>query len=105
VISFLIFSALVMAATDKNNIEDYDNRSTIAIFFKALYFVLLGYVSGGAVNGPASVPGRTAAIGFGFFVLITLASYTANLATILVSKSTGNGIQSIEQVNRSLGAP
>jgi len=43
------------------------------------------------------VPGRLAAVGFGWFLLITIASYTANLASILVaSQQAVNYITSID---------
>uniref|UniRef100_A0A7S0WG46 Ionotropic glutamate receptor C-terminal domain-containing protein n=1 Tax=Hemiselmis tepida TaxID=464990 RepID=A0A7S0WG46_9CRYP len=96
VISFLIFAAIVMTVTDARNRDDYENGAALARISKSLYFSFSGYVTGGNVNSPASVPGRLAALGFGFFVLITLASYTANLATILVAKSSTQGIASVE---------
>jgi hypothetical protein len=55
------------------------------------------YVSASPVNTPTSVPGRLAAVGFGWFLLITIASYTANLASILVSsRKAENYITSID---------
>lgn len=55
------------------------------------------YVSASPVNTPTSVPGRLAAVGFGWFLLITIASYTANLASILVSNQKAvNYITSID---------
>ena len=43
-----------------------------------------------------STPALFAQLGYGFFVLITISSYTANLATILVAKSNKQGISSIQ---------
>ena len=57
----------------------------------------MGYVGGGPQNNPTSVPGRLATIGFGWFLLILMSSYTANLASILVAKTGGgNSIQNIQ---------
>eukprot|EP00281_Chroomonas_sp_CCMP1168_P003090 CAMPEP_0206255184 /NCGR_PEP_ID=MMETSP0047_2-20121206/24106_1 /ASSEMBLY_ACC=CAM_ASM_000192 /TAXON_ID=195065 /ORGANISM="Chroomonas mesostigmatica_cf, Strain CCMP1168" /LENGTH=788 /DNA_ID=CAMNT_0053681555 /DNA_START=61 /DNA_END=2427 /DNA_ORIENTATION=- len=97
VIGFLLFAAFVMVMTDSHNLDDYANERLGAKLAKSLYFSFSGYVAGGSQNAAASVPGRLATIGFGWFVLITLASYTANLATILVKRSSVNGgINSIQ---------
>jgi len=93
---FLLFSAAVMMITDGHNMDDYNNQSFTSKVWKSLYFSFAGYVQGGSANLPASVPGRLATIGFGFFVLITLASYTANLATILVTKGSATGLTSAQ---------
>jgi hypothetical protein len=56
------------------------------MYCKAVYLNFLAYVSASPCNTPTSVPGRLAAVGFGWFLLITIASYTANLASILVAQ-------------------
>jgi hypothetical protein len=43
------------------------------------------------------VPARIAALGFGFFCMITLTSYTANLATLLVTRARASGISSLQE--------
>jgi len=93
---FLIFSAFVMMVTDGHNMDDYENQNMVSKLFKSLYYSFAGYVGGGSANSPASVPGRLATVGFGFFVLITLASYTANLATILVTRGSATGLTSAQ---------
>ena len=63
-----MLSAFVLAFTDGANNDDFENRSRTAVLFKSLFFVFMGFVSGGNANAPASVPARVATIGFGFFV-------------------------------------
>jgi hypothetical protein len=63
---------------------------------KSLYITWFGLFSGGPQNSPQTLPARFSQLGYGFFVIIALASYTANLATILVAKSQKNGITSID---------
>mmetsp|Transcript_32411 Transcript_32411/g.81669 ORF Transcript_32411/g.81669 Transcript_32411/m.81669 type:complete len:512 (+) Transcript_32411:120-1655(+) len=92
-----------MAVTDGHNTRDYSHQGKLPVTIKALYFAFAGYVKGGAANSPLSVPGRLANLGFGFFVLITLASYTANLTTVLVSRGSISGIASMKDaIDRGL---
>jgi len=48
------------------------------------------------MNSPVAAPARIAHMGYGFFILVILSSYTANLAAILVAKSDKQGINTIE---------
>ena len=73
--------------TDLSNDEDFENHHYYARYFKGLYLMILSYVKGGPENNPASVPARISSLGFGFFCMIVLTSYTANLASLLVAKA------------------
>ena len=55
-----------------------------------------GFFSASVVNNPRSTPGLLAQLGYGFFVLIIVASYTANLATILMARSERQAINNIQ---------
>eukprot|EP00802_Teleaulax_amphioxeia_P007908 Tamp_07916.p1 GENE.Tamp_07916~~Tamp_07916.p1 ORF type:complete len:713 (+),score=98.31 Tamp_07916:42-2141(+) len=106
--AFLLFSALVTFLTDSvmdigdefedhEDSDDFDNPTLLGRYTKAVYLNTLGWVSAGPVNNPTSVPARLAALGFGWFVLIIIATYTANLAAILFeSKGSGDGINSLQ---------
>ena len=68
-----------------------------------MYLAFGGYFEGGKAHDPKSAPALLAQIGYGFFVLIIIASYTANLATILVTKSnTQGGVTSIQVMMSSV---
>jgi hypothetical protein len=106
--AFIAFASFVTFLTDTvfdlgdmyepgGDAGDFQNPTKIGRYFRALQLNLLGYVGGGPQNNPSSVPGRLAALGFGWFLLILMSSYTANLASILVAKTGGgNSIQNIE---------
>jgi len=95
ILGFLVFNAAVYMATEPADGVDFNSPSASSRLSKSLYLSLLGFVSGGAGTSARSVPARVATLGFGFFVLITLASYTANLASLLVLQETNNAISSI----------
>jgi hypothetical protein len=96
VVGFLLFSGFVNMLADNKNQDDFENPSKFARVFKSIFLSFGGYFAGGSVNNPSSAPARVAQLGYGFFILIILASYTANLATILVAKSSKRGINSIQ---------
>jgi hypothetical protein len=105
--AFIVFASFVTFLTDTvfdvgdifepgREDGDFQNPTKIGRYFRALQLNVLGYVTCGPQNNPSSVPGRLAAIGFGWFLLILMSSYTANLASILVAKTGGgNSITSI----------
>lgn len=109
--AFLIFTAFVTLLADsildvgdaldvgkdwKPN--DFENDHTVSQFAKCVYLSFMGYVSCGPANTPSSVPARLAAVGFGWFLLVFMASYTANLASIFTITQSRNEINSIEDV-------
>ena len=97
IILYIFLSALVTAITDMANEEDFENQSSyVARYLKSLYLNFLGYLTGGPANTPQSVPARIGTMGFGFFTMIVLTSYTANLASLLVAQASRNTIASID---------
>ena len=96
IIAYVAFSALVTAITDTHNLDDFENPGFVPRYFKSFFLNATGYVKGGPENSPKSVPARVATWGFGFFCMIVLTSYTANLASLLVAQRTANTIDSIE---------
>jgi hypothetical protein len=97
IVGYILLSAWVAAFTDLSNDEDFENHHYYARYAKSLYLMVLSYVKGGPENNPASVPARISSLGFGFFCMIVLTSYTANLASLLVTKAGRNSITSIEE--------
>jgi len=59
---------------------------------KSLWMSLMGYVSGGATSSTTTWPGRFILLGFGWFVYISVSSYTANLASFMISQSSAIGL-------------
>ena len=98
ILVYIFLSALVTFVTDLHNEEDFENQTSYLVrLIKSVYLNSLGYLTGGPANNACSVPGRVATLGFGFFCMITLTTYTANLATLLVTSTKSNAIGSIEQ--------
>lgn len=52
----------------------------------------MGYVSGGAAHKSTSWASRFIVFGFGIFIYVSVASYTANLASFMITVATPNGI-------------
>eukprot|EP01001_Neometanema_parovale_P011387 NODE_762_length_2114_cov_60.087393_g727_i0.p1 GENE.NODE_762_length_2114_cov_60.087393_g727_i0~~NODE_762_length_2114_cov_60.087393_g727_i0.p1 ORF type:complete len:654 (-),score=85.39 NODE_762_length_2114_cov_60.087393_g727_i0:153-2057(-) len=96
ILIFLCLSAFVLYFTDRDNHDDFPSSGLPQRIGKALFFSFGWFTSSGPLNTPSSLSSRIAHIGLGFFLTIILASYTANLATILVAQQTGIVIDSIE---------
>ena len=91
-------SATVTLITDFGNKADFQNPRWLARWLKAAFLNGLSFVSRTVRSNPQSLPARVAALGYGFFLLITMQSYTAALASILVSKSRNYGIRNFNDV-------
>ena len=98
VFGYITFTSVVTFVIDGKALasEEGMNPHPVARYCMASYLSYIGLASGGPQNAPVSFPGRVAQLGYGFFIMVILASYTANLATILVAKSQSAGIQSIQ---------
>jgi hypothetical protein len=108
IVGFICFTSVVTLLTDsildigdelenrQPSADDFENKTLPGQFFKCVYMNSMAQVSGGVQNAPSSVPARLAALGFGWFILIVIASYTANLASIFTAQNTAEGITSIE---------
>ena len=76
--------------------EEYiDVKWHVGRLGKTLYESLLGYVSGGPVYEAHTFPARLMNIGFGLFVVVSLAMYTAQLTSNLVAEAAGAGADSL----------
>ena len=99
IIVFVLFiSATVTLITDNHNQADFVNDRAPSRWMKAAWMNAMGFVSRSIKNNPKSAPARVAAFGYGFFLLVTLQSYTAALASILVARTTSFGVNSFKDV-------
>ena len=89
----VLVSAAVTLITDAGNSGDFDNNRLLARWLKASWLNAMGFVSRSIKNNPKSTPARVAAFGYGFFLLVTLQSWTAALASILVARNAKYGIR------------
>jgi hypothetical protein len=78
------------AGSDNN--EDYVDQTIegrqltkVEGYTKSIWLAMLGYVSGGVAHTSTGWAGRFIVLGFGWFVYISVSSYTANLASFMIS--------------------
>ena len=79
VFGYITFTSVVTFVIDGKALasEEDMNPHPVARYCMASYLSWFGVFSGGPQNGPVSFPGRVAQLGYGFFIMILLASYTA----------------------------
>ena len=93
---FLLVAAAVLALVASRHEPDLGNEDRAQRFLKALYLSYSAFVNGPRV-APSAVPMRISNLGLNFFVLASVAAYTANLAQILVTEAGHSGVTSIEE--------
>ena len=96
IIGYIFITSVITCHLDEGRGEDYENPYMLPRLLKATYVTWFGIFSGGPQNHAVTLPARFSQLGYGLFIIIILASYTANLATILVAKAGKNGINSID---------
>jgi glutamate receptor, ionotropic, invertebrate len=78
------------------NHSEFPESTTASKFFSSLYFKIISFLGGAPVHVPETPQGRVISTSFGFFILVIVASYTANLASFLVIQSVHGQFDSIE---------
>lgn len=63
---------------------------------KTSYQAVLGYVSGGPATEPNTIAGRLINIGFGLFIVVSIAMFTAKLTSNLVVDAGHSGVSSLQ---------
>eukprot|EP00286_Rhodomonas_abbreviata_P025844 CAMPEP_0181313226 /NCGR_PEP_ID=MMETSP1101-20121128/14134_1 /TAXON_ID=46948 /ORGANISM="Rhodomonas abbreviata, Strain Caron Lab Isolate" /LENGTH=494 /DNA_ID=CAMNT_0023420163 /DNA_START=273 /DNA_END=1753 /DNA_ORIENTATION=+ len=58
---------------------------------KSIYLAMFGFLSGGPTHVTTGWPGRLIALGFGVFIYISVASYSASLVSFLISSNKAEG--------------
>jgi uncharacterized membrane protein YkvA (DUF1232 family) len=66
-------------------------RKTMKSFGKSIYLTMLGYVSAAPAHNARTGLGRVINIGAGLFVVVSMAMYTSQMTTNLVSRARGGG--------------
>ena len=69
---------------------DFGGMGAVDSVCTSWYLTFAGILSGGAMHAPRTVGGRMIQLGFGWLITLMLASYTANLASLLVVTSTAS---------------
>ena len=88
-IVFLAVFGIAFALLERGGGDFEDDSSP---FVSSMYMSFFSGVSGGPAYAPITPGGRIIMLGFAWLLLISLASYTANLASILVVANSVQGI-------------
>jgi hypothetical protein len=88
-IVFLVVFGIAFALLERGGGDFEDDSSP---FVSSMYMSFFSGVSGGPAYAPITPGGRIIMLGFAWLLLISLASYTANLASILVVANSVQGI-------------
>lgn len=93
----VVVSASAMAIVDFQDQEEfpYEDESFILRGGKAMYLGFLSLMGGASAYRAGSLPSKIITLGFQLFLVIVMASYTANLASLLVVKNVQTGVNSI----------
>ena len=75
-------------------------RKTMKSFGQSIYLTMLGYVSAAPAHNARTGLGRVINIGAGLFVVVSMAMYTSQMTTNLVSRARGGG--SVTTINGAL---
>jgi hypothetical protein len=93
----IVYGGLIVGFLERDrNDEDFPDKRPHAAIAKSIYFAILGCVSGAIAHRPRSTSARIFMIGYGFFILIVLASFTANTATFLVASADQPLLENLE---------
>ena len=84
-----------MDLQDEDVANNDDVHAVLGHYVFSLFLALKGLITGGIDQEPKTTPGRLVVLGFGFFVLVTLASFTANTAAFLIGQHTTFEVNSI----------
>jgi hypothetical protein len=88
--SLLVGLALFIVEAEHND-DDFPDKRWFHGLLDALYLCMTSYLGGGSIFAIKTMYGRIINTGYGFFLLIVGASYTANLATFLISSASAQG--------------
>jgi len=80
------------------NESDFEDKDLKNCFFKSLYLAMSSFVNAGVAFNAVTVSGRLMSVGYGLFILICIASFTAETATVLISKAVSTKFENIEDV-------
>lgn len=99
ILVFLIVFGLVLGMIERGGGDFEDTKAPLTV---SSYMALLGY-SAGPNHAPITPGGRIVYLGFGWLICILGATYTANLASLLIIANSLEGFTSIDDLIRSDG--
>jgi len=104
--SLVVMGVLIAWAETGHNPEDYQDERCPMCFCKGVFQGVNSYLTSGYFYTayPQTIHGMCFSLGLGFFVLLSLSTYTANLASFLILKKVAAGVNTLEDAVRT-GSP
>ena len=89
-VTLVVAGVIIYGLEFKVNKDDFNEEGGhVKGVAKGVYLAFMGFFSGGTVNTPHKTPTKVLTMGLAFFILIATASYTANLAALMVDARVG----------------
>eukprot|EP00930_Biecheleria_cincta_P039767 TRINITY_DN27305_c0_g1_i1.p1 TRINITY_DN27305_c0_g1~~TRINITY_DN27305_c0_g1_i1.p1 ORF type:complete len:626 (+),score=81.02 TRINITY_DN27305_c0_g1_i1:54-1931(+) len=99
IFSVIVATCLAMVFFEfHRNDSDFPDRSIGAAIAKSMYLSVSSFVNAGTAYTSVTLSGRVTSVGYGLFILISIATFTAETASALISKSLVQKAQTIEDV-------
>jgi len=97
-ISLAVMGVLIAWVETGHNPDDYPDERCPMCFCKGVFQGVNSYLASGYYFQvyPRTIPGMCYSLGLGLFVLLSLSTYTANLASFLILKKVKEGVNSLE---------
>ena len=95
-LAFCVVFGLAFALLERDGEDFEDSSGVLNKLATTMYKSSLSAVTGGPTYEPGTTGGKILMLGFGWLLLITAASYTANLASLLVVANSLKGISDID---------
>jgi len=98
IVAGMLLAAGSMAIIDFHDDEDfpYEASSYLWRIGKAFYIGMFSLMSGASTFRSSSLASKVLSLGFQLFLVIVMASYTANLASLLVVANVKTGVESLQ---------
>ena len=97
IVAFLFFTAFCYLLLEFHNSDDFvDHDNIVSKFYHSSYQAFQSYASASSIHVPKRKSTKMLLVGFGFFVLVMVSSYTAELASFFIRDDAGVAIDSLE---------
>ena len=97
IVAFLFFTAFCYLLLEFHNSDDFvDHDNIVSKFYHSSYQAFQSYASASSIHAPKKKSTKMLLVGFGFFVLVMVSSYTAELASFFIRDDAGVAIDSFE---------
>ena len=97
IVAFLFFTSVCYLFLEYNNTDDFVEHDNIGSkMYHSTYQAFQSYTSASSIHVPKRKSTKMLLVGFGFFVLVMVSSYTAELASFFIREDVSVAIDSFE---------